>query len=412
MNPQTNPLMDARLDIIRNPHLQGFRSLDGKSSYAIGDWFEGDPTSRREGCPTSLAATYSQLPASLPAIVGPMVMYGDWLPYKNFPSLGEGGTPLVALANLAKVLDVGSVLLKREAANPTGSHKDRMTPLVVARAIDVGARGLVCASSGNAAVSLAAYSAAAGVPCVVITTPSITDAYRHFLDRAGAEIIVVSSPRERWDLMAKMVADGWYPVTNYSIPAVGSNPWGVQGYKTVAYELWQQAGPLDAIVVPCSRGDLLWGIAEGYSDLQRSGLVTRSPALYAVEPFPRLSLVLTGRASVTSEFAGTTRQFSLGGDTVTDQAVRAVRNSRGIAVCVSDFAAIDAQKLAARHGVDLELGSAATLSAVATLREEGLLDEKSMLAVLGTAASPREPAAALPPLQIHSHDEGRQPFAG
>ncbi|APD13348.1 pyridoxal-phosphate dependent enzyme [Pandoraea pulmonicola] len=385
-------------NVIRNPLLIGFRSLDGKSHYAVGDWFEGDPESRKRGMPTSLAAEYRQSVAQLPSCVGPLRTYGAWLPYVDFPSLNEGGTPTVDLPALAVSFGLRKLVVKRESANPTGSHKDRMTPLALARAIEIGMNGVVCVSSGNAAISLAAYAAAAAVPCRVLVTASIPDGYRTLLERMGAEIIVCRTHLDRWTAMSEMVVSGWFPITNYVLPAVGSNPYGVQGYKTIAYELFQQEGQIDAVVVPCARGDLIWGIGEGFKDLKRAGLLKSVPSLHAVEPFPRLSKVLSGHAKSTDLFPGQTPQFSIAGDTTTDQAVRAVVESCGSAVCVNDTAAIAAQAEAARHGLDLELSAASALGAVPLLKATGALADDTKVVVIGTASSAREPVPILIPL--------------
>src|SRR5260370_19088287 len=106
--------------IERNPRLTGFVGLDGATQYGIQDMFKGAPDARAAGRPTSLAAVYRSDPASLPLCAGPMTGYADWLPYLRFPSLGEGGTPLDPVPGVAASNGLGAVLLKRDAANPTG----------------------------------------------------------------------------------------------------------------------------------------------------------------------------------------------------------------------------------------------------------------------------------------------------
>ncbi|MCC7275660.1 MAG: pyridoxal-phosphate dependent enzyme, partial [Alphaproteobacteria bacterium] len=313
----------------------------------------------------------------------------------------EGGTPLLPLPGAARRHGLGSLLVKREAANPTGSHKDRMSPLVVARAVERGARGVICASSGNAAISVAAYAAAAGLPCRIVTTPALTDAYRRLLLRTGAEIAATERPLDRWALVARAVRDdGWFPATNYALPPVGSNPFGVEGYKTLAFELYLDPGPLDAILVPTARGDLIWGIGAGYRMLAAAGLLHgQPPRLVAVEPLPRLEAVLAGRLDIRDTVAGSTLQFSTAGATMTDQALRAVRDSGGTAITVGDDAALAAQAALAAAGIDLELSSAAAYAAVSSLVARGDLRRGDRVCLIGTAGSAREPATApLPPL--------------
>lgn len=383
----------------RNPALTGFVSLDGLERHSVVDLFEGAPLARASGQPTSMAAEYAREPRSLPAYVGPMPLYGEWLPYLRFPSLGEGGTPLVRMSRAAARSGLGALWLKREGANPTGSHKDRMTPLAVARALEIGARGVACASSGNAAVSLAAYAAAAGLPCRVIVTTTLTDAFRRILERMGALLDVVPTSLARWERLGVLAAEGWFPVTNYALPSSGSNPFGNQGYRTVAFELWQQAGELDAVLVPTARGDLIWGIGDGYRALRRAGLMdVPVPRLIVIEPFARVAKVLAGNALSSDRFPGTTRQFSTAGETTTDQAVRAVLDSGGTAVPVGDAEASAAQASLAREGHDLELCAAAAFAALPELLGSGAVKPGMRVAVIGTAGSAREPAASLPAL--------------
>lgn len=109
-----------------------------------------------------------------------MLRYGERHPYRTFPTLGEGGTPLVSLPILAERLQVQGLWVKNEGQNPTGSHKDRLSPLVVARALELGRTTVVAASSGNQGVSLALYAAAAGLECEIVTTHNMYNTGRGF----------------------------------------------------------------------------------------------------------------------------------------------------------------------------------------------------------------------------------------
>lgn len=382
-----------------NPDLVGFQPLDGGPVLPVGDWFEGCPSARAAGRPTSVAAVYTDQPRATPGS-GRMQMAGAWLPYLSWEGLGEGGTPLIPLPAPAPL---GALAVKAEWMNPTGSHKDRMSPLVVARAREVGARGVICASSGNAGISLAAYAARAGLSCRVVLTPAVPEAVRRALLVYGAETLGAADGLERWSLATRLVRDeGWYPATNHVVPAVGSNPWGVQGYRSLAFEL-AAAAPAgwEAVIVPTARGDLAWGIGAGFAALRAAGLwMHAGPRIVAVEPFTRLSAVLAGRAEISDQFADMTRQSSIAGATTTDQALRAVQGSGGIAIVIGDEVAEAAQAaLAARHGIFLERCAAATYAAVGALVDSGWLAEGARVALIGTAAGQRDstwvPSAAL-----------------
>lgn len=303
-----------------------------------------------------------------------MARFADALTHSEFVSLGEGGTPLLSLPAIAERLGLASLLLKDEGANPTGSHKDRMSAQVVARAINIGAPGIVAASSGNGGLSVATYAKVCGMPCEVVVTPALPGPYREALEQVGAILRIAADSRARWSYVQERVRrDGWLPATNYLTPPVGSHPFGVDAYKTIAYELLgdARAREADAIVVPTARGDLLWGIWRGLLDSRDAGLIKRLPRLIAVDPFPRLSRVLHGE-DYRANFAGSSAMASINGSTVTNQAVKALEQSGGVAVVVSDAGAVSSRQLLAQHGVDLELSSAAALAAIpAVTNREG-----------------------------------------
>jgi threonine synthase len=390
---------------VRNPRHIGFVALDGIARYGVEDLFEGCPRAVAAGAPTSVAAAYAGPPPAWPPTRIPgerrgMTRHAARLPYLTFPTLGEGDTPLLRLPAVA---GLGGLWIKQESANPTGSHKDRMSPLAVARAVEAGARGILASSSGNAALSAAAYAAAAGLPCRVVVTPALTDAYRHVIARMGASFAVAPDSLSRWRVAARLVRDeGWFPLTNHLVPPVGSNPFGVEGYRTVACEIVEELGTApDAVLVPTARGDLIWGIGVGFADLAAEGIIARVPRLVAVEPIPRLSLVLAGRAGVAASFPGRTDQFSTAGSTATDASLRAVQDSGGTAIHVPDDAAAAGRQALARLGLDAELCAGGAYAAAAMLRASGDLTEGETVVVILTAASAREPAGPpLPPLAV------------
>jgi len=383
--------------ILRNPDLLGFRPLDGGPDLPVGDWPEGCPRARAAGAPTSLVAIYAPRPRTLPPPGARMQAVAGWLPYLHWAGMGEGGTPLVELPAPAPL---GALAVKAEWMNPTGSHKDRMSPLVVARAREIGARGVVCASSGNAGISLSGYAARAGIGCCVVVTPAVPLAARRMLHAFGARVLGAPDGPARWSIAARMAREGWYPATNHALPAVGSSAWGVDGYRTLAFELAAECPDgLDAVLVPTARGDTTWGLTAGFAALREHGLWSHAgPRLVAVEPVPRLSAVLAGKARTSDTFPGRTRQASTAGATTTDQALRAVRDTAGTAMVVEDHAAEAAQaELAACHGIFLELCAAACFAALPRAIEAKLLQEGARVVLIGTSAGARDAAAPEPP---------------
>ncbi|WP_185640777.1 MULTISPECIES: pyridoxal-phosphate dependent enzyme [unclassified Burkholderia] len=380
----------------QNPDLVGFQSLAGGAVLPVGDYPGGCPEGRAAGRPTSVAAVYAKqkqdVGAPLPS-GGDMSGWAAYLPYLEWPSLGEGGTPLIELEST----DLGRLWIKAEWMNPTGSHKDRMSPLAVARAVEVGASGIICASSGNAGISMACYAAKAGLASRVIVTASLPKPVRRALATYGADVVVAENSLDRWRVMEEAVKhEGWFPLTNYLLPPVGSCAWGVEGYKTVAFELAAECREgLDAVIVPTARGDIIWGIAAGFATLAQRGQWNHPlPKLVAVEPFPRISKVLRHEAVITDQFPGSTRQASIAGTTATDQSLRAVVDTGGTALVIADELADAAQHdLAQRSGIYLELCAAAPYAAIPHLLAQGHLAGTDRVVLIGTSAGYRDPVA-------------------
>lgn len=368
-----------------NPRLTGFSCLRCETLHPVGDYFEGCPRCAGEGHAVSVRPLYRGAPGRIAGAGRGCRRYADWLVHGDWPSLGEGGTPLVALPSLAADLGLGSLAVKLEGANPTGSHKDRMSMLAVARARAAGAATVAAASSGNAGVSLAAYAARAGLDCVVVTTPGITPAWRRAIEMHGARLVAADDSLARWAYMRDQVREaGWYPVTNYLAPPVGSNPFGVDGYRTLAFELAEEAEGADHVVVPTARGDLLWGIARGFRDLLDAGLAGRAPRVHAVEPFARASRVRAG-ADYRSAVPGTTAMASIAGGTVTWQTLDALRLADGRVADVDDATARADQARLARAGLHLELSSAAALSGARALAAHGVIRPGARVVLIGTS---------------------------
>lgn len=359
-----------------NPRLEAFVCLRCEAEHPVEDYDGGCLRCLRDGFPANVAARYRREPGRA----------GVELPYPGTLSLGEGGTPLVEAPGLAAAIGVGRLSLKLEWCNPTGSHKDRMSAQLVARARDRGYHEIVAASSGNGGVSIAAYAARAGLAAEIMTTPELPPAYRAALAGFGAQIHYETDSLARWRRVAERVADGAYPATNYRLPAVGTNPFGVEGYKTVAAEIAAGGERPDLIVAPTSRGDLLSGLFLGFRELGFS-----PPRLIAAEPFPRLSRVMAGD-DYRGLFAGKTAQFSIAGNTVTYQAVHALRQSQGTAAAIDDEAARAARRRLTAAGFHTELSSAAALAALQALAAGGTLSGRHALIVL-TGSGFRDPTA-------------------
>jgi threonine synthase len=390
--------IEARPAVRPNPNHRGWRCLRCETSFERVDLHDGCPVCRADGHASNVSGVYTAaaVPDADPAAAG-IYRWGAALPYLQGVTLGEGNTPLVPLSRIAAALGLDWLALKNESANPTGSHKDRMSALAVTRALEAGAHRIVLASSGNAGVSAACYAAAAGLRCDVAAFHSLAPASEHLMRASGAQVYRFGSGLERWAFVERQVQEQQaFPLTNYVVPAVGSQPFGVEGYRTLAFELHTQCAALpDHIVVPSSRGDLLAGLAAGLLALRGAGRIVAVPRLWAVEPFPRLSAVMAG-ADYRATFDGQTAQASTAGNTVTWQAVHALRATGGGAAVVSDPQAWQAWRELGQCGWAAELCAAAPLAAVRQLMRSGEIAAGARVLIVLTARGDRDST-------VHAH---------
>jgi threonine synthase len=260
------------------------------------------------------------------------------------------------------------VWVKDESRNPTWSFKDRYAAAAVSHALEIGAAVVTVASTGNLGAATAAYAARAGLPAVVFTMESIPEGARRFMQVYGAAVVPVISKDERWALMAEGVSSyGWYPAGPLGPHRVG-NPYAIEGYKTIGFEIWQQLRRVpDWVVVPVSSGDGLYGIWKGFWELQQMGITDRTPRMLAAEVNGALKNALDrGLNRVVPVGSRATIAYTIASPCPGHQALVALRESRGRAVVVDDAAMLDAELRVASEGVFAEPSSATTFAALAS----------------------------------------------
>ncbi len=352
------------------------------SSHPVGDYPEGCPKCARAGSPACVVPQYRSIPNWREVLPSQgLTQYIHRLPFTVIPSIGEGNTPQWRLPALADNFGLAGLSVKNEGDNPTGSHKDRMSPLVIAAAIRANATAVAVASSGNAGVSLSAAARHSKMDCVIVADNDMAPEWRDAIKHEGGQLVFT---QDRWKQLKELREEGLYPATNYLTPPVGSNCFGVEGYKTIAYEIVDSTEAIvpDWIVVPCSRGDLLWGTWLGFEELFRYGAIDVTPRMVAVEPFPRLARVLRGESYV-SFFSGSTRLRSIGGNSVTFQLKKAVEDSDGTVSVVSDRKAIEWQRRLKSWCITAESSSASVFAAIEALCTDGTFGKQdSVMAIL------------------------------
>jgi len=199
-------------------------------------------------------------------------------------TLGEGNTPLLPAPRLSERLDC-ELWLKWEGANPTGSFKDRGMTLAVSRAAERGARGVVCASTGNTAASAAAYAARAGLPAVIVLPKgAVARGKLAQALAAGAELREVEGSFEEAHALARRLADdeGWVNVNSI-------NPDRIEGQASAAREVVDQLGGIpDVLALPYGGGGNTVAYARGFAE-SGAGM----PRLLSVQSDTRATTVAT-----------------------------------------------------------------------------------------------------------------------
>jgi threonine synthase len=322
-------------------------------------------------------------------------------------SLGESGTPLLGAPALAERAGVGRVFLKLDSLCPTGSFKDRAVAAGVEHAVRYGAVGIVCASSGNAAASAAAYAARVGLPAILVV-PQWTPAGKLAASAVyGATQVLVPGDYSNSFAVAEQLASalGLANVTTTYL-----NPHAVVGLRSVAYDLYEQLPvPADAVIVPTSTGPLVHGVATGFDDLVQAGLADRVPRMVAAQP--------AGCAPITRAFETRAERVTAWGDVDTTVSglddplrgypedgsvtLRHLRRTGGTATAMDDHTVEDARDLLRRtQGVFVEPAAATSVAALLELGGTGQLGRTDTVVCLLTGhGMKRMPTDSLQPIR-------------
>jgi len=330
--------------------------------------------------------------------------YEELLPVRQTfaVKLGEGNTPLIRAKRLGEKLGIRNLYLKDENRNPTASFKDRAMAVGIAKAVELGKKDVAIASSGNAAASLAAYSAAAGIRCHAYVPDDAAIGKIAQLSLYGATIARCKQEKEGEDATVQAMlnavdAKGYYPC-----PSFGPfNPYQVEGPKTIPFELYEQHewDEIGSLIVPTGSGCLLTGVWKGLQDLKEIGIVNSYPRLISVQPKGNQALTMAmnrhlrfdqivAEAYPESVASGLLDPFPWDGDS----ALEGVEKTRGVGVFVDDQAIMGAVRdLAAYEGVFAEPSGAAGLAGLRKLLRDGTLKEEDSAVVLVTGSGLKEP---------------------
>jgi threonine synthase len=192
-------------------------------------------------------------------------------------SLGEGTTSLTKAVNLGRLTGYSNLYIKHEEQNPTGSFKDRESLIAVSLAKYRGLDEVVIASSGNAALSMAAYARKAQLTCICVVPESTSAEKKELVKLFGGTLIEMEG---NYEVVYRHVADTFDRAMNMTSGICSER---VEGNKTIAFEISKEIGAPDVVVVPCGNGGNLAGIWRGFWELEKMAKIPKVPRIIGVQ---------------------------------------------------------------------------------------------------------------------------------
>ena len=292
---------------------------------------------------------------------GVIERYREFLPVSPTApiiSLGEGNTPLVYSARLSERVGSGcDVFVKNEGVNPTGSFKDRGMTVAVSKAIECGAKALICASTGNTSASAAAYAARAGISCVVIlpagkiATGKLLQAFVY-----GAKIIAIDGNfDDALRIVRELGATGDFTIVN------SINPDRIAGQKTAAFEIIDELGDApDFHLLPVGNAGNITAYWAGYREYLAGERSAKLPLMIGFQALNAAPIFYDRIIEKPETIASAIR---IGNPASWQQARAAIAESQGAIDVLTDADILAAQRWLAQHeGVFVEPASAASIA--------------------------------------------------
>ena len=327
--------------------------------------------------------------------------YADLLPIADrnlIPPLQVGWTPLYDARRLSELLGLRHVWVKDDGRNPTASFKDRASAVGVVKARELGRRIITAASTGNAASSLAGLAASVGIETYIFVPQTAPQAKVAQLLIFGANVIMVKGTYDQaFDLCLQASAEyGWYSRNT------AYNPYLSEGKKTAALEICEQLGweAPDRIFVSVGDGCIIGGLWKGLRDLYALGLIDRMPRLMGVQAEGSAVLVEAWKRGseeirpIVPETLADSISVGVPRDRI--KALRAVCQTEGEYIAVSDDEILDAMRVLARSAaVFAEPAGATGYAGLAKLAREGRIDPSERIVVLVTGNGLKDVKSAI-----------------
>lgn len=308
-------------------------------------------------------------------------------------TLGEGGTPCRPSKRLGEMWGIDTLYFKDETQNPTNSFKDRPAALLVSHARSLTYDKVVCASNGNQGASIAAYASLERIKCVNIIPEKIDVGKKAQMIAYNSKI---HTEKEFYDEALNEVKKSKYNEYYQCTPEY--NPLTIEGQKTISYEIFNQIGPIDGIIVPMGSGGLLVSIWKGYKELKEAELISQLPKLIGVQS-TQLSPIVNTFHHKSEPMEGQEEDYdshALGilvkNPFYGDLAVKAIKETNGTAIAIQEnFMLSSAEKLANNEGIFAEPSSALTVAALNTLLQQNIIQRQDRMVCLITGSGLKTP---------------------
>lgn len=315
-------------------------------------------------------------------------------------SLQEGGTSLQRCTRLDDVLHQKYVYVKNEGQNPTGSFKDRGMTVGISKAVEIGAKRVICASTGNTSASLAAYAAKASLKSIVvipsgkIALGKLTQALVH-----GAKIIQIKGNFD--DALKAVVTLANSRREMYLLNSI--NPYRIEGQKTLAYEIFNQLGNQtpDTVIMPVGNAGNITAAWKGFTDLMALGMIKKMPRMVGIQaenasPITRAFKLKESQVQSVSRPETVATAIRIGAPVSWKKALAAIYASKGLMETVSDDQILEAQKLLARReGLFVEPASATSIAGLQKLTTMGQFDKNEVIVCVATGHGLKDPDIVL-----------------
>jgi threonine synthase len=287
-------------------------------------------------------------------------------------TLNEGNTPLVRAPHISSLIgDNVEVYLKYEGLNPTGSFKDRGMTMAISKACEAGSKVVMCASTGNTSASAAAYSARAGLKCVVlipdgnIALGKLSQAMIH-----NAKVVAIKG---NFDDALNLVKD---ITAKYPITLVNSiNPYRIEGQKTGAFEVcdWLGDAP-DFHAIPVGNAGNITAYWKGYKEYKGINKISKLPKMLGFQAAGSAPIVLGHPVKDPHTIA---TAIKIGNPASWKFAEAARDESGGLIDMITDEEILEAYKLlASKEGVFAEPASAASVAGIIKLAKTGYFSKQ------------------------------------